>query len=413
MENNHLPEALQLLSMQQYTYDLPADRIAQFPLDKRDESKLLVYRDATITDSQFKHISNFIPEGAVLVRNETKVIAARLLVNNANGATIEVFCLQPILPAEMNVNLQTKQKVQWFCLVGNSKKWKPSEVLMANITFGNENHILYLKKLSPHEQGWIISFEWQAQSITFAAILSAMGHIPLPPYLHRPDEASDKTRYQTIYAKQEGSVAAPTAGLHFTAAVDEQLQNKGNSFVSLTLHVGAGTFLPVKTDRITAHTMHEELFEITVTQLEQLARQHHTIIAVGTTSLRTLESLYWLAYQIHRNPSVPLLDAHISQWEAYTQDATLTRQEALHLLLTYTQKNGLQKITGKTGILIAPGYTIRMADGIITNFHQPNSTLLLLIAALVGDAWKEIYAHALQQDYRFLSFGDSSLLFKH
>jgi S-adenosylmethionine:tRNA ribosyltransferase-isomerase len=271
---------------------------------------------------------------------------------------------------------------------------------------------LIVKKVVPQQNGWVISFEWDQSSKTFADILSQAGHIPLPPYLNRTDEESDKVRYQTIFAKHEGSVAAPTAGLHFSNEVVDDLATKNIHFATVTLHVGAGTFLPVKSDTLEGHHMHEEIFMVTLDSLHKIRNNNGQRIVVGTTSLRTIESLYWTAVQLQENATLNLSDCHVTQWMPYEKTQTMTANEALDLLIHHAEKNNLVQISGKTSLLIAPGYDIKMVDGIITNFHQPNSTLLLLISAMVGDDWKKIYAHALQNNYRFLSFGDSSLLMK-
>jgi S-adenosylmethionine:tRNA ribosyltransferase-isomerase len=396
------------ISINDFTYLLPDERIAKYPLEKRDESKLLVYQNELISDFKFNQISSILDENALLISNETKVIAARLLFQTSSGANIEVFCLEPYSPAEINQSLQSNTSVQWMCMIGNSKKWKPEEPLTMTCNEFN----LTVKKVSQQQNGWVVSFEWDDSSKTFADILSQAGHIPLPPYLNRTDEESDKVRYQTIFAKHEGSVAAPTAGLHFSNEVVDDLATKNIHFATVTLHVGAGTFLPVKSDTLEGHHMHEEIFMVTLDSLHKIRNNHGQRIVVGTTSLRTIESLYWTAVQLQENATLNLSDCHVTQWMPYEKTQTMTANEALDLLIHHAEKNNLVQISGKTSLLIAPGYDIKMVDGIITNFHQPNSTLLLLISAMVGDDWKKIYAHALQNNYRFLSFGDSSLLMK-
>ena len=396
------------ISINDFTYLLPDERIAKYPLEKRDESKLLVYQNEVISDFKFNQISSILDENALLISNETKVIAARLLFQTSSGANIEVFCLEPYSPAEINQSLQSNTSVQWMCMIGNSKKWKPEE----SLTMACNEFNLIVKKVVPQQNGWVISFEWDQSSKTFADILSQAGHIPLPPYLNRTDEESDKVRYQTIFAKHEGSVAAPTAGLHFSNEVVDDLATKNIHFATVTLHVGAGTFLPVKSDTLEGHHMHEEIFMVTLDSLHKIRNNHGQRIVVGTTSLRTIESLYWTAVQLQENATLNLSDCHVTQWMPYEKTQTMTANEALDLLIHHAEKNNLVQISGKTSLLIAPGYDIKMVDGIITNFHQPNSTLLLLISAMVGDDWKKIYAHALQNNYRFLSFGDSSLLMK-
>ena len=396
------------ISINDFTYLLPDERIARYPLEKRDESKLLVYQNQQIADLKFNEISSILDENALLISNETKVIAARLLFQTSSGANIEVFCLEPYSPAEINQSLQSNTSVQWMCMIGNSKKWKPEE----SLTMACNEFNLIVKKVVPQQNGWVISFEWDQSSKTFADILSQAGHIPLPPYLNRTDEESDKVRYQTIFAKHEGSVAAPTAGLHFSNEVVDDLATKNIHFATVTLHVGAGTFLPVKSDTLEGHHMHEEIFMVTLDSLHKIRNNNGQRIVVGTTSLRTIESLYWTAVQLQENATLNLSDCHVTQWMPYEKTQTMTANEALDLLIHHAEKNNLVQISGKTSLLIAPGYDIKMVDGIITNFHQPNSTLLLLISAMVGDDWQKIYAHALQNNYRFLSFGDSSLLMK-
>jgi S-adenosylmethionine:tRNA ribosyltransferase-isomerase len=396
------------ISINDFTYLLPDERIAKYPLEKRDESKLLVYQNEVISDFKFNQISSILDENALLISNETKVIAARLLFQTSSGANIEVFCLEPYSPAEINQSLQSNTSVQWMCMIGNSKKWKPEE----SLTMACNEFNLIVKKVVPQQNGWVISFEWDQSSKTFADILSQAGHIPLPPYLNRTDEESDKVRYQTIFAKHEGSVAAPTAGLHFSNEVVDDLATKNIHFATVTLHVGAGTFLPVKSDTLEGHHMHEEIFMVTLDSLHKIRNNNGQRIVVGTTSLRTIESLYWTAVQLQENATLNLSDCHVTQWMPYEKTQTMTANEALDLLIHHAEKNNLVQISGKTSLLIAPGYDIKMVDGIITNFHQPNTTLLLLISAMVGDDWQKIYAHALQNNYRFLSFGDSSLLMK-
>ena len=396
------------ISINDFTYLLPDEKIARYPLEKRDESKLLVYQNGVISDFKFNEITSILNENSLLISNETKVIAARLLFQTLSGANIEVFCLETHFPAEINQSLQSNSSVQWMCMIGNSKKWKPEE----SLTMVCNEFNLTVKKVSQQQNCWIVLFEWDNSSKTFADILAQAGHIPLPPYLNRTDEESDKVRYQTIFAKHEGSVAAPTAGLHFSNEVVHNLATKNIHFATVTLHVGAGTFLPVKADTLEGHHMHEEIFVVTLDSLRKIRNNNGQRIVVGTTSLRTIESLYWTAIQLQSNEALNLSDCHVTQWMPYEQMPSMTANEALDLLIHHAEKNNLTQISGKTSLLIAPGYDVKMVDGIITNFHQPNSTLLLLVSAMVGDDWQTIYEHALQNNYRFLSFGDSSLLMK-
>ncbi len=400
------------LSIADFTYDLPEDRIAKYPLAERDASKLLIYQDGDITEDQYRQLPSHLPANSLLVFNNTKVVEARLLFQKASGGVIEIFCLEPHEQyADITTAMQQKGKVWWHCLVGGASKWKSGQLLEKNI---GGNIRLEAKCMDKKTGSFLIEISWSDQSMSFAELLHLAGAIPLPPYIKRAADETDKKRYQTIYAKQDGSVAAPTAGLHFTPAVLKALEQKNILTAFVTLHVGAGTFKPVKSEQMADHEMHAEWIDVDRHFIANLKDQlDKNIIAVGTTSLRTLESLYWLGLKCMHpgyNETAPET-VSISQWDPYDlQSEQLPASIALGQLLAWMEKNKLEKLITKTQILIAPGYTFRIVKGLITNFHQPQSTLLLLVAALVGNNWKKIYHHALQNNYRFLSYGDGSLL---
>ena len=398
------------ININDYTYDLPDERIAKFPLEERSASKLLIYTNGTIAERHFRNIGEVLPEGSLLVFNNTKVIRARIIMHKPSGARIEVFCLEPHAPADYERALAAEGAAEWSCIVGNSKKWKEGYV---EINFDHEGRSEWLRAWRVGEKGreQIVRFEWSAR-MAFGELLELLGRIPIPPYLNRESEEIDNTRYQTVYSKFEGSVAAPTAGLHFTPELIEQMQEQGFSFGEVTLHVGAGTFLPVKEENATQHPMHTEHFEIRRSTVEQLLSKHGSITAVGTTSVRTLESLSALAWRIHSEGS-PATERIIGQWELYDIPAAFGGRQALETLLDYMEREGIERMKCATQIMITPlGYQFRIVERIITNFHQPSSTLLLLVAAYVGEDWHRIYDYALQHDFRFLSYGDSSLLMR-
>jgi len=388
------------LSIADFTYDLPEDRIAKYPLAERDASKLLIYQDGDITEDQYRQLPSHLPANSLLVFNNTKVVEARLLFQKASGGVIEIFCLEPHEQyADITTAMQQKGKVWWHCLVGGASKWKSGQLLEKNIS---DNIRLEAKCMDKKTGSFLIEISWSDQSMSFAELLHLAGAIPLPPYIKRAADETDKNRYQTIYAIQDGSVAAPTAGLHFTPAVLKELEQKNIPTAFVTLHVGAGTFKPVKSDQMADHEMHAEWIDVDRHFIANLKDQlDKNIIAVGTTSLRTLESLYWLGLKcMHpgNNETVPET-VSISQWDPYDlQSEQLPASVALGQLLAWMEKNKLEKLITKTQILIAPGYTFRIVKGLITNFHQPQSTLLLLVAALVGNNWKKIYRHALQNN---------------
>lgn len=394
----------------EYNYPLPDERIARFPLEKRDESKLLLYRNGDINESKFKNIADFLPEKALIVFNNTRVIQARLLFNKATGAKIEIFCLEPVIPHDYALVFQQKERCSWLCLVGNAKKWKEG-VLEKEVSIEGTKVIIQAAKKESYGESHLIEFSWNDPSFTFAELLDAAGILPIPPYLNRETEENDLKTYQTVYSKIKGSVAAPTAGLHFTEEVLNGLDDKGFEREEVTLHVGAGTFKPVKSETIEEHEMHTEFISVNRSAIERIRAKVGNIIAVGTTSVRTLESLYYIGVTLSRNPDAEGDDLVVNQWMPYDMmNNALSIDEALQYILNYLDKHKTDKLLTATRIIIAPGYEFKVVKGIITNFHQPQSTLLLLISAFVKGNWKPIYDYALEHDFRFLSYGDSSLL---
>ena len=397
------------ININDYNYPLPDERIAKFPLQERDSSKLLVYRSGSISERRFCDLGEELGEGALLVFNNTKVVRARLVMHKPSGARVEVFCLEPHAPSDYEHAFAVKGECEWSCIVGNLKKWKEGAV---EIPFDYEGAAYRLKAYIA-ERGTrehIVRFEWEAP-ITFGELLEYLGRIPIPPYLNRESEDIDNTRYQTVYSKFEGSVAAPTAGLHFTPTLIEQMRGKGFDFEEVTLHVGAGTFLPVKEEDATKHPMHTEHFEIRRATIEKLLENYGRITAVGTTSVRTLESLSVLAWRIHRG--IDPTGEVVGQWEPYEIPAEYSGEDALRELLAYMEREGVDRLKAATRIMITPlGFEYRIVRNIVTNFHQPKSTLLLLVSAYVGEDWRKIYDYALENDVRFLSYGDSSLLMR-
>lgn len=398
------------MDSQLYTYDLPDERIAKYPLAERDASKLLVYRNGNIEESVFRNVGSFLPEGAMLVFNNTKVIRARLAMRKATGANIEVFCLEPISPSDVQQAFAVTDATEWKCIVGNSKKWKEGVITHSLIVDGEEV-VLSAERLSTADNTSIVRFTWSNSSYTFAEIIEHAGVTPIPPYLNRETEEIDNTRYQTVYSEHKGSVAAPTAGLHFTERVLSEMRNNGHELVNLTLHVGAGTFKPIQTADVKDHVMHAEQIYATKPDIQSILNNSMAgkkLVAVGTTSVRTLESLYWLGVKCLQNEKVDFL----AQWDAYNLPQDVSLVDSFRALINYMDKTDLDSFHSSTQIMIVPGYTLRVVDGLITNFHQPHSTLLLLISAVVGDKWHDIYDYALSHDFRFLSYGDSSLLMR-
>ncbi|MBK7873162.1 MAG: S-adenosylmethionine:tRNA ribosyltransferase-isomerase [Saprospiraceae bacterium] len=398
------------IRIEDYNYSLPEDRIAKFPLAERDQSKLLSYKNGEISHTVFRNLHEQLPEGALLVFNDTKVIHARLHFNLENGAQIEILCLEPLLPHDYQQNFSSTKHVRWKCLIGNNRKWKSGEVTRVIGRWG-DRVIMAATRIQQLEDAFEVEFSWDDSNLAFGEVLANAGIIPLPPYLNRENAALDEERYQTIYAREQGSVAAPTAGLHFTDAVFKDLEQKNIERLFVTLHVGAGTFKPVKAETMAAHHMHEESIFIQKSLIEKLlyAKQNgQPIIPVGTTSLRTLESLYWYGVQLLHHHDVVF---NILQWFPYEIDIyEINTEPTLQAILNYLDLNQKDTLEGYTQLLIAPGYQMRVADGLITNFHQPKSTLLLLVAALVGEDWRRVYDYALENDFRFLSYGDGSLL---
>lgn len=396
------------ISVQDFNYHLPQERIATYPLKQRDESRLLIYQNNVIREDRFKHLDQFLPENSMLVFNTTKVVQARLKFTSETGKAIEIFCLEPARThKDLGAAMAAKRTARWTCLVGNLKQWKQEELVLEK-----DKVVLKAKILGYNQGSQVVSFTWKPSTLSFAQILQELGVMPIPPYLKRESEDVDQERYQTIYAKTFGSVAAPTAGLHFTDKVLKNLRARSIDITGVTLHVSAGTFMPVKSSTMKEHVMHAEWIEVKDDAIrELLARPPHQIIAVGTTSLRTLETIYWMGVKALRNPAAELKDLEVEQWDAYDLEPA-PREESLTALLAWMQAHELRKIICRTSILIAPPYDLKMAAGIITNFHQPQSTLLLLIGAIVGDRWKDIYSYALVNNFRFLSYGDSSLLLK-
>ncbi|MCF8371169.1 MAG: S-adenosylmethionine:tRNA ribosyltransferase-isomerase [Bacteroidales bacterium] len=390
-----------------YHYQLPDERIAKYPLANRDESKLLVYQQGHIFEKQFLQLPELLHENDTLVFNNTKVIQARLLFHKASGARIEIFCLEPLDPHEYVLAFESKKSCTWKCLIGNAKKWKEGELNLP-LEKGKDKIILTAQKAHTLPDAFAVEFSWDNPKYSFGEILEMAGILPIPPYLNRETETQDYKTYQTVYSQIKGSVAAPTAGLHFSDGVISNLKSKGISIEEVTLHVGAGTFKPVSTERIGEHAMHSEQFFITWQNIENLLNRKGRLIAVGTTSVRTIESLYWMGLRILQN-KIPK-NWHISQWAAYDENPDISPAIALEALLEFMLKNNLEQLEASTQIMITPAYKFKLVEGLITNFHLPKSTLLLLIASLIGPNWKRVYDFALENDFRFLSYGDSSLL---
>ena len=392
------------INIADYNYELPDERIAKFPLEKRDSSKLLTYISGAVSTNTFSSLPEILPADSCLVFNNTRVIQARLEFFKSTGSRIEIFCLEPHLPAAYEQSFSSTESCVWKCMVGNLKKWK-GEILRKEVQVGAEYLVLEAERLETSGNTSLIKFSWNT-GVSFSEILDALGELPIPPYLNRKTQESDKTQYQTVYSKIKGSVAAPTAGLHFTPEVISALHGKGIKTMELTLHVGAGTFQPVKAEEIGGHAMHAEKIEVSREFIENLIQNLGHIVAVGTTSVRTLESLYYLGVQLH-NGDTKLL---VNQWEPYESEKVLSSREALEAILNYMTDTQSNILYATTQIMIVPGYKFNIVNILITNFHQPKSTLLLLLAAFVGEKWRELYKYALENDYRFLSYGDSSVL---
>ena len=400
------------IRIKDYNYDLPDERIAKFPLPERDKSKLLVYNHGEVSQDVFSNITRYLPQGALMVFNNTKVIQARLHFRKETGSLIEIFLLEPALPADYEQMFQTTGACSWYCLVGNLKKWKGGPLTTTVEMPGQPSVQLSAERDMSCETALKIDFKWTGDDkLSFAELIDKVGELPIPPYLNRNTQESDKTTYQTVYSKIKGSVAAPTAGLHFTQKVLADIDQHNIDREELTLHVGAGTFKPVKSEEIEGHAMHTEYVCIRRTTLEKLLQHNCEAVAVGTTSVRTLESLYYMGCKVKVNPNVSLDQLHVNQWEPYASTTTtITPAEAIGELIAYMDRNNLPSLHSSTQIIIAPGYQYKIVKRLITNFHQPQSTLLLLVSAFVGGDWKSIYRYALDNDFRFLSYGDSSIL---
>ena len=407
---------VQNITIEDYNYPLPDERIAKYPLSERDASKLLVLKDNNIQSSYFKNIGDFLPKDSLLVFNETKVVRARLQFTKESGASIEIFCLEPITGnGDYQLAFSSNSPSEWKCLVGNSRRWKDDKLsLNIEVKQQETKATLYAERVEKNDNYSVIRFSWEPSYLSFAEILEAAGEIPLPPYLHREAEASDRERYQTVFAKHEGSVAAPTAGLHFTNELIQDLKDNGISFEEVTLHVGAGTFRPVSSETIGEHEMHSETIVVKKSCIENLIKNcNKTIIPVGTTSMRTLESIYWIGLMLMEE-GLEERRLHLNQWFPYKERESLpSAEESLSTIVKYLETNNLSELHASTALMIAPSCNIKVAKALITNFHQPKSTLLLLVSALIGERWKDVYQYALDNDFRFLSYGDSCFFTMH
>ena len=417
------------IKISDYNYDLPDERIAKFPIAQRDHSKLLVYKHGEVSDDVFHHLPTYLPQGALMIFNNTKVIQARLHFRKETGALIEVFLMEPAVPTDYELMFQTTGHCSWLCMIGNLKKWKEGSLKRDFEIKGNKLTLSATMRrgdaLGSEAQKMVakgggtnywVDFDWDNDKVSFAEILEAVGELPIPPYLNRKTEESDKTTYQTVYSKIKGSVAAPTAGLHFTDAVLKDLDAHGIDREEVTLHVGAGTFKPVKSLEIEGHQMHTEYIVVHRRSLEKLIKHECRVIAVGTTSVRTIESLYYMGVHLLKHPEANEDDLHVNQWDPYelSEDGNLvdgiTPMQSIQAIIDYLDRNGLEALHSSTQIIIAPGYQYKIVKMLVTNFHQPQSTLLLLVSAFLKGDWKKVYDYALSHDFRFLSYGDSSLL---
>ena len=400
------------IRISEFNYPLPDERIAKFPLPVRGQSKLLLYRHGEVTEDIFTSLPDYLPANSLMIFNNTKVIQARLHFHKETGALIEVFCLEPIQPNDYALNFQQTEHAAWLCMIGNLKKWKEG-ALKREITVKGKPLTLTAERGACHGTSHWVDFRWNNPEITFADILEVFGELPIPPYLNRETQESDKETYQTVYSKIKGSVAAPTAGLHFTPRVLDALREKGVALEELTLHVGAGTFKPVKSEEIEGHEMHTEYISVNRSTLEKLVAHEGKAIAVGTTSVRTLESLYHIGVTLLHNPNATEEDLHVKQWQPYEtalETAATPAVDALQAIIAYLDRHHMETLHSSTQIIIAPGYEYRIVKAMVTNFHQPQSTLLLLVSAFLHGDWRKIYDYALAHDFRFLSYGDSSLL---
>lgn len=397
------------IRIEEYNYNLPEERIAKYPLSERDSSKLLIYRDGKVSDREFTSLAEELPENSLMVFNDTKVVPARLHFQRLSGAHIEIFCLDPVQPQEYVSMFDTTSTCRWKCIVGNVKRWKNDTLTLYNPL--NDSNIAYMNLradlIERTGETSIVEFSWDNEA-PFSKVLEVCGSVPIPPYLNRQTEEVDLERYQTLYARYRGSVAAPTAGLHFTESVLDRIRTKSIDIETVCLHVGAGTFLPVKSSQVSEHTMHREPFVVSLDFLEKLLNCQSKVIAVGTTSVRTLESLYYIGVGCIENGA----PTEVDQWDPYSRDYPYSVQEAISAIICYLKKNNLTQLISGTRIIIVPGFRFRVVDVLVTNFHQPQSTLLLLISAFVDGDWSRIYDYALGHGFRFLSYGDSSVLFR-
>jgi S-adenosylmethionine:tRNA ribosyltransferase-isomerase len=399
------------LSISDFDYPLPDSRIAAYPAPQRHDSRVLIYENHNISEDVFRNIHTHLPSHSLMVLNNTRVVEARIIFRKPTGARIEIFCLEPgdEYP-DVSTALTQYGSVTWKCMVGRASSWQHQQTLEKKL---DEHHTLYAKIISKESDYFVIQLSWTTEDISFAEVLHLAGSTPLPPYIKRKAETSDLERYQTVYAQFSGSVAAPTAGLHFTPEVMKDIEASAIEQDYVTLHVGAGTFKPVKSEIMSSHEMHAEFIEVKKSLLEKLSSGKNTpVIAVGTTSLRTLESLYWIGVKIHNNKTIEAEDLHVQQWEPYESSSDLSLTQALRSLISWMDERNSTTLITRTSLLIAPPYRFRVVDVLITNFHQPRSTLLLLVAAFIGEGWKRVYAYALENGFRFLSYGDSCLLFR-
>lgn len=404
---------IEQLHITDYDYPLPDERIAKYPLEKRDASKLLLYDDGIISESIFSNLADYIPSESLMIFNNTRVIHARLLFRKETGAQIEVFCLSPADPEDYAMNFASKQHCSWHCMIGNAKRWKDDILTMKIENGGNGILTLSAEKTAVTDKDTTVRFSWNDDTLSFSEILEIAGKLPIPPYLNRPAETKDDETYQTVYSRIEGSVAAPTAGLHFTDDVMTSLRHKGIATAEVTLHVGAGTFRPVKSETIGEHEMHTEFISVPKETIKAIYENKHPLVVVGTTSMRTIESLYYIGAELAINPIATPHELFVSQWEPYENFLhDIEARQSLKNILDYLDRNDADHLISATQIMIVPGFRFHYADALITNFHQPQSTLLLLISAFVDDNWRVIYDYALKSDFRFLSYGDSSLLWR-
>lgn len=404
---------IEQLHITDYDYPLPDERIAKYPLEKRDASKLLLYDDGIISESIFSNLADYIPSESLMIFNNTRVIHARLLFRKETGAQIEVFCLSPADPEDYAMNFASKQHCSWHCMIGNAKRWKDDILTMKIENGGNGILTLSAEKTAVTDKDTTVRFSWNDDTLSFSEILEIAGKLPIPPYLNRPAETKDDETYQTVYSRIEGSVAAPTAGLHFTDDVMTSLRHKGIATAEVTLHVGAGTFRPVKSETIGEHEMHTEFISVPKETIKAIYENKYPLVVVGTTSMRTIESLYYIGAELAINPIATPHELFVSQWEPYENFLhDIEARQSLKNILDYLDRNDADHLISATQIMIVPGFRFHYADALITNFHQPQSTLLLLISAFVDDNWRVIYDYALKSDFRFLSYGDSSLLWR-